>query len=116
MKPNQGSECNDEQLSSVLRGWVVERSLPPGFQEQVWRRIERAEVRPRPSIWATVSGWLDTALPRPRVALSYIAALLLLGVAAGSLSAQVKNSKLNAALSERYVQSIDPYYSDLPRP
>lgn len=45
-----------------------------------------------------------------------MAALLFLGVAAGSLAAQARSSQLNAALSERYVQSIDPYRAGIPQP
>ena len=117
MKPDQRSENNDEQLRSALREWVVDAPLPPRFQEQVWQRITRTEARSAPGF--RVAGffrWLEGALPRPKVAFSFVAALLVLGVAAGSVAAQVKSSHLNAALSERYVQSIDPYRSEIPQP
>ncbi len=115
MKPNQQPDPNDEQLQSVLRQWVVDTPLPPRFQEQVWRRIERAETPAGAGFWAVLSQWIEAALPRPKVALSYITALLLLGVTAGSLAAQAKSSQLNTALSTKYVQSIDPYRSELPQ-
>ncbi len=116
MTPNQLSNDNDEQLRSVLRRWVVDTPLPPRFQEQVWQRIARAEAGPGTGFWAAVSRLIEVALPRPKVAFSFIAALLVLGVAGGSVAAQVRSSQLNAALSVRYVQSIDPYRSDMPQP
>lgn len=116
MKPNQQSENNEEQLRSVLREWVVETPLPPRFQEQVWHRIEEAETPLGTGFWAGVSRLIDVVLPRPKIAFSYIAALLLLGVAAGSVAGQIKSSHLNATLSERYVQSIDPYRAEIPQP
>ena len=100
----------------MLREWVVDTPLPPRFQEQVWKRIARTEARPSPGFWTSFSRWLEVALPRPKVAFAYIAALLVLGVAAGSVTAQVKSSQLNAALGERYVQSIDPYRAEIPQP
>jgi hypothetical protein len=115
MKPNQQSENSDEQLRSALREWVVDTPLPPRFQEQVWKRIARTEARPTVGLWTAFSRWLDAALPRPKVAFAYIAALMILGVAAGSVTAQVKSSQLRAALGERYVQSIDPYRAEIPR-
>ncbi len=116
MKPNEQSENNDERLGSVLRQWVVDTPLPPRFREQVWKRIARAEVRPTPRFWVAAAAWFERALPRPKVALSYVAALIVLGVTAGSVTAQVKSSQLNAALGERYVQSIDPYRAEMPQP
>src|SRR5512136_543895 len=114
MKPNQPRE-DDESLRRVLRQWTVDAPLPPRFQEQVWERIARAEVQPAPTLWASLSRWLEVALPRPRFAFSYVAALLVVGVAAGSLAAQARTSRLETDLSVRYVQSVDPYHADLSR-
>lgn len=117
MKPGEEFD-NDPQLHSVLREWQIDAPLPSRFQEQVWRRIEQAETRSSSGsgLWPAVSRWLESALPSPKVALSYLAALLIAGVAAGAVAAQVKTSHLNAALSERYVQSIDPYHGGMPQP
>lgn len=108
------NDNNDKRLRSVLREWVVDTPLPPRFQEQVWKRIARTEALPALGLWNGVSRWLDAVLPRPKVAFAYIAALMILGVAAGAITAQVKSSHLNAALGERYVQSIDPYRAEVP--
>ncbi len=109
MKPNLEPE-NDERLRAVLHEWAVDAPLPPRFQEQVWQRIARAEARPEPGLWAALLRLLEVALPRPKVAFAYVAVLLVLGITAGSVAAQVKSGHLNAALSERYVQLVDPYH------
>ena len=108
MKANQLPE-NDEPLREVLRQWKVETPLPPRFQEQVWQRIGRAETRPQRTFLAALLNLLDIALARPKVAYSYLAILLLLGMAAGSWAAQKEAGRLDAALGSRYVRSIDPY-------
>jgi hypothetical protein len=115
MKPNSGPE-NDEALREVLRQWSVDTPLPPRFQQQVWKRIEQAEAQP------TLSMLLRSALltllttHRPKFAFAYLTALLVLGLAAGGVAAQARNSRLDSELSQRYVQSIDPFRADTPRP
>lgn len=117
MKANEPSGNDQAQLQPVLREWVVDTPLPPRFQEHVWRRIGQLETRTeKTGVWARLSLWIESGLPRPRVAASYVALLLALGVAGGSLAAQFRNHQLNAALSHRYVQSIDPYHSETPQP
>ncbi len=108
MKPNHQPE-NDERLHEALRQWTVDVPLPPRFQEQVWRRIAREEARPRPTLWARLLKVLEVSLPRPQVAYSYVAILMLVGVVGGAWAAQRQTSRLDAALGSRYVQSVDPY-------
>ena len=110
MKPNHQSE-NDEQLHEALRQWIVDTPLPPRFQEQVWQRIARAETKPQTTItfWAWLLHFVEVNLPRPKVAYSYVAILLLFGVVGGAWAAQRQTNRLDAALGSRYVQSIDPY-------
>lgn len=115
MNASEQSDPRDDQLRSMLHEWVVDRPLPPRFQEEVWRRIARTEAL-APGWSARLWHWLEAALPRPKIALSYMAALLLLGIAAGSVTAQLKSTHLNAALGQRYVHSIDPYLAELPQP
>jgi len=102
---------NDEALDRQLRAWVVDAPLPPGFQDQVWRRIARAGEKPAPAFWSRLSGLLEGLLSRPRVASAYIAVLLALGITAGLLAAQKENNRLDATLGSHYVQSVDPYRS-----
>ena len=108
MKPNQTLE-DDQRLRQVLRQWTVNPPLPPRFKEQVWQRIARSETQPAPSLRGSLARLLEVVVPRPRFAFSYVAVLLVLGVAAGSLAAQAKTKRLDESLGLRYVQSLDPY-------
>jgi|ERR1035437_309322 hypothetical protein len=115
MNPNPNPD-SDERLRSVLREWVVDAPLPPSFQEQVWKRIARAEAPTESSFWTALARLVEVVLPRPKIAFSYVAALLVLGVTAGSVTAQIKSSHLDATLRARYVQAVDPYLPDSPQP
>ena len=106
----------DAHLRAVLREWKVDAPLPPRFQEQVWQRIAAAEAPSRSAFWPSVIGLLEGVLPRPKVAFSYVAALAVLGVAAGSVTAQLESAHLIANLSARYVQSVDPYHAEAALP
>jgi len=115
MKPNQDTE-NEDRLRALLRSWVVDTPLPPRFQEQVWRRIERAELRPESPLWARLLRLVEVALPRPRVAFAYVSVLLAVGITAGAWAAQAKTNHSQEDLGLRYVQSIDPYKAIAPGP
>jgi hypothetical protein len=107
MSANQPPE--DHALRRVLSQWTLETPLPPRFQEQVWQRIAKAETRPEPPIRAALWRAIEAALPRPKFALAYLSVLLASGVLAGSWAAQAKTTRMDSALSLRYVQAIDPY-------
>lgn|SRR5690348_2116899 len=111
MKPKQEPQT-DPMLDRVLRQWVVRAPLPPRFQEQVWARIGREESAPDPgvNVWRLLRRLVELNLPRPRFAYSYVAFLLVVGVATGAWAAQRETSRLKAALGSRYVQSVDPYH------
>jgi hypothetical protein len=104
----QGPE-NPEPLEALLRQWTVEAGLPPRFREEVWQRIARGQARQAPPLWAGLMRLFEVVLPRPKVAFGCVAALLALGIAAGSWAAQIKSNRLQATLGLRYVQSLDPY-------
>jgi hypothetical protein len=108
MKAKQESEEN-AVLDRLVKEWVVQEPLPLRFQEQVWARIERAEVEPEPSFWSLVARTLAAALERPKVACSYVSLLLVIGIAFGVWEAQRQNSELEASLGSRYLQSVDPF-------
>jgi len=110
MKSNEDPQ-SDHDLKQILRQWVVDAPLPPRFQEQVWQRIARAEAKPEATttIWSLLRGLLETKLPQPKFAYSYVATLLLLGVVSGAWAAQRESNRLTAALGSAYVQSVDPY-------
>jgi hypothetical protein len=107
---------NDPGLDTVLRQWSVDTSLPPRFQEQVWQRIEKAEIPQEANLSVLLKRLIEVVVPRPRFAYAYLTVLLVSGVAAGSLAAQLKASRLESELSTRYVQSIDPYRSETQLP
>ncbi len=112
MSANRNPE-NDDALGKVLRQWTVDAPLPPRFQEQVWQRIAKSETRAEPVARAGLWRLIEVVLPRPRFAYAYLAVLLVAGIAAGSVAAQIKTSRLDSELSLRYVQSIDPYRAEL---
>jgi len=102
---------NDEQLSRTLREWKVDASLPPRFQEGVWREIEGASARreKRPSVWGMFAHLIGTVLPRPALAAAYVAVLLTIGATAGWTQAHQTNARVKGELGERYVRVLDPY-------
>jgi hypothetical protein len=72
---------NDFKLSDLLRESRQLPALPPRFQDNVWRRIEVAEVPVKSG------SWLDAfvaLLLRPRFALATVTALVLVGVSLGT--------------------------------
>jgi hypothetical protein len=96
---------DDPQLRALLRESRPAPELPPGFQDAVWRRIERAEVSAaRP----TAADWLDRLaawILRPRRALAAAAAMLLLGISLGIAQGA---SHANDLARQRYVNSVSP--------
>lgn len=102
---------DDISLSRLLKEWKIREELPPRFQENVWRGIERAKTRPAPSVTMAevLGGWLERLLPRPAVALAYVSVMLLAGGIVGMAHGQQESRRLSAELSQRYVQSVDPY-------
>jgi hypothetical protein len=108
MKINEPGN-QDKALRKVLHEWRPEVSLPPHFQEKVWLRIERAQAPARPSVWMTITHWIGTALPRPVLAVSYVAVLLTVGISAGWAQAHKENARVKDALGQRYVRALDPF-------
>jgi hypothetical protein len=107
MKTDPGN--HDEELGKLLKEWRSEISVPPRFQESVWRRIERAQAPTTHSVWTLVAHWVGTVLPRPALAASYVAVLLTIGVTAGWTEARQTMARVKGELGDRYVQSLDPY-------
>ena len=96
-----------------MRDWKITASLPPRFQEQVWRRIEGAESASAPSVsLATVlADWIVTVLRRPALATAYVAALLVIGASVGWSQARQETARVTTELGARYAQAVDPYQS-----
>ena len=112
MKTNKPND--DAPLDALLQEWKVKPSLPPRFNEQVWRRIERAETAPAPSVsLATVfANWIATMLPRPALATAYVAVLLAIGAGVGWSQARQETARVSSDLSARYAQAVDPYQAN----
>ena len=100
---------HDEPLRKLLKEWRTENSLPPRFQEAVWRRIERVQSPVLPSLRSVIAHWIGAVLPRPALAASYMAALLTVGVTAGWAQAHQSNAHVRDELAQRYVRVLDPY-------
>jgi hypothetical protein len=110
MNTNQPKH-EDEPLRALLEEWKVKPSLPPLFQEEVWRRIEQAEAQPMISVnlWNVWTNWITTVLPRPALATAYLAVLLATGAMVGWAQARQVTGRVSDDLSARYVRLVDPY-------
>jgi hypothetical protein len=70
----------DQNLIALLRENRPAPALPPRFRQNVWRRIEDAEVAAESESWLTA---LAALILRPRFAVATAAVLLLAGIVAG---------------------------------
>jgi hypothetical protein len=104
MKTNSQTP-EDGKLRALLRESHPAPELPPGFQNAVWRSIERAEG-PAPTLSA--ADWLDALaywFLRPRQAFALTAAMLVLGLSLGIAQGA---SHVNDLVKERYLDSVSP--------
>lgn len=109
---NDNSDEEDASLRTLLKDWKSEAPPPAGFQKQVWRRIRTDGTAKAPSVsaGAMLANWLNNLLPRPALAVGYVATLLALGASIGWTHAQQETARVSDRLSSRYVQLIDPYH------
>jgi hypothetical protein len=101
---NENIEPADAKLNALLRESRPSPDLPPGFQNTVWRRIERAENSAKTS----ASTWIERLaglIVRPRWAFASLGVALLLGAAIGI--AQGSHLSKQAA-QERYIAAVSP--------
>jgi hypothetical protein len=82
-------------------------SLPPNFQDTVWREIRRrkAEIGECEQSWF---GWLFLPLFRPGMALSGLALAVFLGVGLGMVSSDSRHSQARLALDLEVFGSSSP--------
>src|ERR1039457_277069 len=107
MNPDPGStkgsaEASDAKFREVLRAARPSPSLPPRFQENVWRRIEDADAPVKSS------SWLDTfaaLVLRPRFAYAPVAPLMLAGVLLGTYQGAQNAKQTEQA---RYLAAVAP--------
>jgi len=98
-------EPEDQRLRSLLRESIPQQSLPLGFRQSVWRKIETANVAKQPLL---AQGWFDNAIAwllRPWMALTVGAAMVVLGSSWGVVDG-IASSK--HAAQERYIASVSP--------
>jgi hypothetical protein len=100
---------HDEALHKLLQEWRTEAPLPLRFQEAVWRRIDRAQRPAAPPVLDVVADWIGTVLPRPALAVSYVAILLAIAVTAGWTQARQETARVKGELGDRYIRVLDPY-------
>ncbi len=103
------TDNRDEALGKLLQEWRFDNSLPPRFQEGVWRRIAQVTSPARASLWSAISTWIATMLSRPALASAYVALLIAIGVTAGWTEGRQENARVKSSLGEQYVRMLDPY-------
>lgn len=110
MNTNHSNE-NDPALRGALKEWTLTTPLPPRFQEQVWRRVAQAEATTGSSspIWASMTDWIATILPRPALAVAYVTVVLAVGATVGWTQGRQETARFGDELSVRYVRVVDPY-------
>jgi hypothetical protein len=101
----QNSNADEARLGALLRDARATPSLPPRFQENVWRRIESADacsIALEDGNW--FDAWMDWVL-RPRLAFAVVAVLVMTGVGLGwSRGEQLARQDAQA----RYLMAVAP--------
>jgi hypothetical protein len=103
------SNNDDDRLGKLLHEWQPEMSLPPGFKDDVWRRIARLDDESKGSVWADFWRTIDAAFRQPALAISYVAILVVIGLGVGRFQARETAAKLDRSLEARYLAAVDPY-------
>lgn len=93
--PPQG----DAALGQLLRDARPAPGLPPRFQENVWRRIERNEA-PAAVTWVEA---LAALVLKPRLVIAAVCALALAGVLLGAWDG---SARVRDLAQMRYVESV----------
>jgi hypothetical protein len=96
-------QSGDENLARLLRAARPAKDLPPGFENSVWRRIEKGEESSI-GLLERLAGWFL----KPRFATAGLAALIILAAGAGAVHGMHTGEQ---EARDRYVASVDPSYS-----
>jgi hypothetical protein len=109
MQPKPHNDRASE-LSEVLGEWRVEATLPPRFQEGVWRQIARTQV-----VQHAPGGWWTTLLlrweklvHRPVGVAACLTFFTALGIGFGLWHAQAYAKHTQSAWQNAYFQSVSP--------
>ena len=104
MKPG-----NNEPLGRWLQTWRVSASPSANFQARVWKRIRSAEMEEGTSLWRLLRGTVEHLFAQPAASVCYVVLLSVLGVGVGYVHGETKAAEMRSGLTQRYLQSIDPY-------
>jgi len=102
---------DDARTHDLLHSWRIDASLPPGFEQQVWRRISLADSRQGTGVreWlAGLSAVITSVLQRPLGAAAYLSILLVAGAMLGYWSSEHRVQQTEAAWRSAYVQAVMP--------
>ena len=115
MNTEESWDHEDRALHHTLQSWRVEDTLPPRFQERVWRRISlRQEANSAPwRLWGGFAAWCRTALRQPATAAAYLAVVAATGAGLGYWKAERYAGQTELAWRAAYVQSVNPYAASL---
>lgn len=93
---------DDARLHALLHSTRPAPSLPPRFQENVWRRIEKAETPVKSESWLDA---LAALILRPRFALTTATALVVAGTLFGVYEGNVV---ANQTAQSQYLAAVAP--------
>ncbi|MBN9688625.1 MAG: hypothetical protein J0M24_00170 [Verrucomicrobia bacterium] len=103
--------ADDPRLRALLRAAHPSPTLPPHFQENVWRRLEYAERLPEAaSPFAWLNGFVRQVL-RPAYATAGLAAMMLAGALLGIRDGE---RQVHQADQTRYVAAVSPFHRAAP--
>ena len=100
------SDSNDPALRAMLRAAHPAPSLPPRFQEGVWKRLERVETTENK---ARSGGWLEQLVRRmlqPAYATAMLTAVMLAGTWMGVRDG---DQAIDHVERGRYVAAVSPF-------
>lgn len=93
---------DDTKLTEVLRASRPSPTLPPRFQEAVWRRIEDADAPVKSDSWLDA---LAALVLRPRFALATATALVVAGALLGVREGDIA---VNQTAQQQYLAAVAP--------
>jgi hypothetical protein len=107
----------DACLHQLLQSWRIEGTLPPRFQERVWRRIGlQEETNPvAAKVWAKFMTWCSTSLRQPAMAAVYLAVVVAAGGGLGYWSSERYVEQTELGWRAAYLQSVNPYAALFPK-